>query len=828
MRRRVLSIVLESLLFAVVAMAFAGGLRERFAAGPWLPIAFGSGIMTAWVLLRRDLLFVPLGIGVMLGRMQLGLPLLDAGIVGAAAVMHSAVVIAVLRATRADLGFQRPRDMVMLAGASLMGSLLRAAAENATAASFYGHQHGGEVFEFVALSQFIGTVLGLPAVLTVVRGGWARRLLRPDRQTIETMALLVLAVAIAARVFFESGAGLSDLRPMALAVIPLLLWITLRTGNGFGIVAVFLVVEIVALGTTMGRGPYSALGMPSSLLMVQTFGGALGLAAILVHSLEASRRNAQKALRDRESRLQRVLDASNDGIWEWTAADDRVEFNDRAARLLGFQRGTTARAAERSLDSVHPEDRARLTEALEAHVAGRTGSLEVEIRVGREETGWHWVLSRGRVGARDVQGRPTLVSGTLTDIQERKAADEERLSMEDRRLQSQKLESLGLLAGGVAHDFNNILTGVLGHADLARDELPAGSIARTHVDRVIDGARGAAELTRQMLAYAGHGRVESRLVDLAQLVAEMGHLLQVSISRRNRLRYQFAPALPQVEGDPAQLRQVVMNLILNAAEALDPRGGTIVLKLSAGQREAAELASVWIDTAPEAGGYVTLEVSDEGVGMDDATLARIFDPFFSTKFTGRGLGLAAVLGIVRAHRGTVQVESVPGRGTTFRVHLPAQVVEPAAAPSDPAGAQWAMSGPVLVVDDETPVRSLACAMLRRLGATPLPAANGAEAVQLAESQHGAIRLAFVDRTMPGMDGRATVAALRSRSPELAVVVMSGWHEPRWDDTLVAQPDAFLPKPFDLDSLAEAARTAMEARALAATAASPPVSPPRTP
>ncbi len=831
MPRRALSLVLESILMLVVATAFAGGLRENLSAGPWLPIAFGSGLLCAWILLRGDALLIALGIGITLGRMQLGAPLLDASIVGSATVLQAAIVIAALRVYRVDPRFTRPRELFIHVGASLLGGLVRAAAENMTAASFYGAAHSGQVLSFVLVSQTVGVMVGLPAVTTLASAGWLARLRTSDRKAWGTVALSVLASAITAYVFSMRGIGVEHMRVVAFTVIPLLMWIALRGGDGMGVLASAFVIGIAAYNTALDRGPYALLGVPQSLFLVQTFGGAIGIAAILIHTLELGRRNAQRALQQREARLQRVLQASNDGMWEWDAALDRVDINERAARMIDLPDGVTSFPTDRSLRFVHTEDRARVTAAVDDHTAGRTAGFEVELRVARPDAEWLWVLCRGRIAQRSPDGMPLIVSGTLTDIQERKSADAERGAIEARRLQSQKLESLGLLAGGVAHDFNNILTGVLGHADLAREEIRDGSIARAHIDRVIEGARGAAELTRQMLAYAGHGRVESRLIDLSQLVAEMGHLLQVSISRRNRLRYQFAPALPPVEGDPAQLRQVVMNLILNAAEALDHAGGTIVMQLSARELGVADLSSAWLADASESlrpGLYVTLEVRDEGVGMDEGTLARIFDPFFSTKFTGRGLGLAAVLGIVHAHHGAVQVDSAPGHGTTFRVHFPAQAMPVANTNEGGSPSRWVLSGAVLVVDDETPVRNLASAMLRRMGATPMAVCSGAEALQVFETHGEQIRLAIVDTTMPGMDGPATVAALRARRPGLAIVMMSGWHEPRWDPSPQTRPDAFLPKPFDLVSLADATRTALDARPPKDSTTSPePVAPPRT-
>ena len=807
MRRRDLLLVVESLVLVALAFVFSGALRERVSEGPWLPIAFGSGFVTALIMLRSDWLFVALGVGITLGRMSLGMPLMDSSIVGAAAVLESAIVIAILRGARFDPRFRRPRDTLLLVGASLLGAVVRAAAENATALGFYGTEPSRKVFEFVMLSHTIGLMLGVSTVSILVHGDWRRRRLSSDRRLWESLAVGLLAVGITCYVYSRVDADVDSLRQVSLAAIPLLMWLGLRGEPGVGMLAAVLVVAAVEVGTALGRGPYAMLMGPRAIYVAQTFGGAVGIAALLLHTLEMSRRAAQEAVLDREARLQRVLDASNDGVWEWSANAGAIETNERVVLMLGRPSGSTRFSTEHSISQVHPDDRRRLAGALGEHRSGRTHGFEVEFRVLRADGSWHWILGRGRIAERGADGNPAVMSGTLTDIHERKSAEAEREALEERRLQSQKLESLGLLAGGVAHDFNNILTGVLGHADLAREELNVGSVARTHVDRVIDGARGAAELTRQMLAYAGHGRVESRLIDLSNLVAEMGHLLQVSISRRNRLRYQIAPALPPVEGDPAQLRQVVMNLILNAAEALVESGGTILLQISAGDRRSEDLRSAWVTEPPAAGHYVTLEVRDDGVGMNENTLERLFDPFFTTKFTGRGLGLAAVLGIVRAHRGSVQVESAPGRGTTFRVHFPAQLtaIAPVVAGAE---APRTMAGPVLVVDDEAPVRNLAAAMLRRLGAQPVIASSGVEAVQAIEAQSGGFRLAFVDSTMPGMDGRATMAALRSRQPGLAIVVMSGWREPRWEQA----PDAFLPKPFDLASLAAAANTALLTRA----------------
>ncbi|MBK7366904.1 MAG: PAS domain S-box protein [Candidatus Eisenbacteria bacterium] len=402
------------------------------------------------------------------------------------------------------------------------------------------------------------------------------------------------------------------------------------------------------------------------------------------------------------------------------------------------------------------------------------------------------------------------VGAMALDITERRNAEEQRRVLEARTTEAQKLESLGLLAGGVAHDFNNILTSILGHADLARTTVPAGTPMRESLDQIVVGARSAAELTRQMLAYAGRGSLTRRPLVLSETIAEMGQLLQVSIGKRTTLHYEFAAGVPAIEGDEAQLRQVVMNLILNASEAIGDTSGAITVGLRARTLTHEALASRWTTDDLVPGDYVEFEVRDTGAGMSDETLARIFDPFFSTKFTGRGLGLAAVLGIVRAHRGTVQVESTVGEGTTFRVLLPASRRATPAPVVPNAAQEWRASGVALLVDDEESVRRLAQAMLVRIGFDEvIVATGGREGIERFRERADEIRVVLLDVTMPDMDGEAVLASIREHRSDAKVVLTSGYSAPPPRGSGDVRADGFLGKPYRLEELARVVRDALE-------------------
>jgi signal transduction histidine kinase len=277
----------------------------------------------------------------------------------------------------------------------------------------------------------------------------------------------------------------------------------------------------------------------------------------------------------------------------------------------------------------------------------------------------------GRYAQSDLELLEALASHCSGALQ-RVWAEEDRKRMEAQVLQAQKLESLGILAGGIAHDFNNLLMGILGNAELARDELPSSSQARVHLREIEIASKRAAELCRQMLAYSGKGKFVVERIDLGNLMREMAHLLESSIPKKIVLKYRFSENLPIFEGDVAQIRQVVMNLMINASEAIGDRSGAISISIGAMAAPAAELEAYQLDEPLGPGLYVYLDIFDTGCGMDEATRKRIFDPFFTTKFTGRGLGLAAVQGIVRGHRGGIRIESEPGRGTSFRAISPAK------------------------------------------------------------------------------------------------------------------------------------------------------------
>ena len=381
---------------------------------------------------------------------------------------------------------------------------------------------------------------------------------------------------------------------------------------------------------------------------------------------------------------------------------------------------------------------------------------------------------------------------------------------EEQMRNAQKLESLGVLAGGIAHDFNNLLVGVLGNASLALSELSEDSPARRFVQDVETSAQRAAELTRQMLAYSGRGKFVVEPLNLSHLVHEMTQLLGRVISKRARLSMHLRDDLPAVVADATQLRQVVMNLITNASDALVGESGLITVRTGTFVADTRMLAGTYLKEELPAGDYVYLEVTDSGVGMDAETRGRIFEPFFTTKFTGRGLGLAAVLGIVRGHKGAIDVTSEPGCGTVFRVLLPASAAVadvPVARHVGPA--EWKARGVALIVDDEEAVRSVARHVLERSGFTVVEAATGEDALAICAA-HESPRIVLLDLTMPGMSGEATLNELQRRWPTLPVIVSSGFM-PDDGSGIAAAP--FLAKPYRPSELIEIVRRLLEHQAV---------------
>ena len=411
----------------------------------------------------------------------------------------------------------------------------------------------------------------------------------------------------------------------------------------------------------------------------------------------------------------------------------------------------------------------------------QTGQPEVaELR---SEDGRYWLIKGYPI--RGADGNVTGAVEVTLDITEQRRAEEERRRLEARVRDAQKLESLGVLAGGIAHDFNNLLVGILGNAGLAHLEMPPDSPLRKYCDQIEKAALRARDLTNQLLAFAGKGKFQIGVANLSDLVRDTADLLRVSIPRRITLDLHLDPALPLILADATQIRQVVMNLLTNASEAVSDAGGTITLVTGSVHADRRYLAGAFVDENLSEGDYVFLEVSDTGCGMDAETQAKIFDPFFTTKFSGRGLGLAAVLGIVRGHRGAVRVYSEPGHGTTVKVLFPAADVEgqgthePAAPVEDaaPVPAEgFRGSGTVLVIDDELSVRDVACAILERAGFDVLVAASGREGLERFRAGADRIVAVLLDRTMPDLAGEEVFAELRSIRPDVPVILSSGYNE----------------------------------------------------
>ena len=487
----------------------------------------------------------------------------------------------------------------------------------------------------------------------------------------------------------------------------------------------------------------------------------------------SERRRAELDLHRSEEEFRTAFEASNDAIL-WADPDTGLitKCNRAAETLFETKR---ADILGRHQTSLHPPGtQERYAEMFRRHFdEGSAFGDEAEILTATGKTKPVQITA-----SLPTMGGRIVVQGVFRDISERRQAEEEKRRLEERMQQAQKMHSLGVLAGGIAHDFNNMLCGMLGGAELALMDGGVTFQVREHLQHVKKTAQQATELCRQLLAYSGKGRFVVETVELAKVVQEMVHLLEVSISKKAVLRIEEAAGSPPVEADISQLRQIVLNLVINASEALEDRSGTIRISTGAMECDASYLADTWLDEGLPGGCYAFLEVSDTGQGMDLETRARIFDPFFSTKFAGRGLGLAATLGIVRGHRGAIKLYTEPGSGTTFKVLLPASPAaeNPVATAGEAAAKSWRGTGTILLVDDEETVRAVGKRMLEALGYTVLLAGDGREGIEVFAERGDEIDLVVLDMTMPHLDGEETFRELRRLRPATKVILISGYCE----------------------------------------------------
>lgn len=391
------------------------------------------------------------------------------------------------------------------------------------------------------------------------------------------------------------------------------------------------------------------------------------------------------------------------------------------------------------------------------------------------------------------------------DVTERKKAEEYRLELEQQLLQSQKLESLGVLTGGIAHDFNNILMIILGHCLLAKENQASAPVVG-HLDQIESAGNRAADLCRQMLAYAGKAPLIQTQIDLPALVRDMVQMLQPAFNKKVTIECDLGGDLPKLTCDEGKIQQIVMNLVVNAAESLGEQGGNVKVTLSHKAVLQTEQEVDCFGNAIPPATYQCLEVADTGCGMDQETQKRIFEPFFTTKFTGRGLGLSAISGIIKSHNGALKLCSAPGAGTTFSVYFPLPPCCPAgdevAAPLPlPLKAAARLEGTILLVDDEEELRAVGCELLTSMGFKVIAANNGSEALAIWQERKSEIDLVLMDLIMPELDGVETYRALREDTPTLPVLFCSGYGDQDIRPCIGEDVRAgFITKPYQLAQL----------------------------
>ncbi|MBA4065920.1 MAG: hypothetical protein C0501_19820, partial [Isosphaera sp.] len=714
-----------------------------------------------------------------------------AGIAAGNALAPVAAVV-LLRRFGFDPSFPTQRDLFGFIGLGGLLAMTVSAANGALWLWADGTVPAGAVPD-TALVWWLGDAAGVflagPGLLAV------RLPLRdaPPRPLRPVVFSLLALSAVCAAAFTPVGA-IGQLRG-ALAYLPLLMlvWVGLTFRVGAASAHVLLFAGFAVWGTADGVGGFAPFDPTTRLLAVWAALTTAALTTLLLVTLTGQRRRAADDYR--------ALVDGNPALICRFAADGTVRYaNDTLERFLGA--GPGGLVGQRRFAFLRP--------AAAPPGGPEPPPVEYPLAAPGGERLVRWAVRAVRAGGGEAEFHAVGL-----DVTAERRAEEERRAMERKLVEGQRLEALGVLAGGVAHDFNNILAGIQGHAELAAGPLPPDHPARPHLATVAAGTARAAGLTRQLLAYAGKDHAAPRPVSVNDLVRQTADLIRVTVPRKVDVRLDLAPELPPVTADESQLHQVVMNLVINAGEAIGDAPGTVTVATGAREVTADELHSTPPGSPAGPGRHVVLTVTDTGCGMTPEVRARLFDPFYTTKFAGRGLGLSAVLGIVRGHGGAIRVDTRPLVGTRFTVLLPA------APAGTPAGAPAAtpLPGPArppapgsrglaVVADDEPAVRAVGAAMLEQLGFRVVEAGDGREAVEVFAAHAGAVRLVLLDLTMPVMDGPEALARIRRTHPTVPVVLCSGYVEGALPDGPVDAPaTAFLRKPYRRSELSRAVTAA---------------------
>ena len=553
--------------------------------------------------------------------------------------------------------------------------------------------------------------------------------------------------------------------------------------------------------TTITRR-YQRLFITSQIIGL-TFFGLSGLAVYSLFRFAARLQESERTLQVSDARYQLATQAGSVGIWEFDRKDGFVVLDAQLAAMVGLEQ--TRMTWDGLLQLVQPDDRSILTEQYELIEQGKRNGFEAEVGLQTPLFGLRWFFMRGIIIQRDEM-RPMRLTGTLTDVTERKET-------EMAALEAQRLEGVGVLVGGIAHDFNNLLTGIMSQQSVALLKLKnePTDFVRKHVQRAQGSAERAAGLTRQLLNYAGKAQRTVETLDLNALIQENRELFDAFIDRKTELTFEWAKRALPVEGDRSQLQQVVMNLVINAAEACTGGFGRVRVEtdvLHNGQMHHL-VSGRFITSEPGPIPYARMVVTDNGSGMTAETLRKIFDPFFTTKTYGRGLGLSATLGIIKTHRGALHLDTREGEGTTFTVFLPlAEEIDWQSQRPSEIGEIGDMRS-VLVIDDEREVRESLVDLLDAMGVRVIAAQNGREGVKCFEQYRQHISLVIVDMQMPLMDGAETIHRLRQLDPAVKVILSSGYADALTGDRPSdAAPNAFLQKPYVIDKFIETVNTVM--------------------